>query len=95
MHNLFRSVLPPSYIILAFHALKVLSCSIYFQSSQCHLSVNRRSVELKMSVGIADYQEVIEALHDPEVLLIDVREPPEIEESGSIPKSINIPCKNF
>jgi rhodanese-related sulfurtransferase len=48
-----------------------------------------------MAVGIANYQEVIESLHDPEVLLIDVREPSEIEENGSIPKSINIPCENF
>lgn len=48
-----------------------------------------------MSVEIANYQEVIESLHDPEILLIDVREPPEIEENGSIPKSINIPRENL
>lgn len=28
-----------------------------------------------------------------EVLLIDVREPSELEETGTIPGSINIPCK--
>lgn len=50
-------------------------------------------VKVKMAVGIANYHEVIESLHDPEVLLIDVRDPSEIEESGSIPKSINIPCE--
>ncbi len=44
-----------------------------------------------MSVGVANYQEVIDSLHDPEVLLIDVREHDEIEGNGSIPKSINIP----
>lgn len=29
----------------------------------------------------------------PEVLLIDVRDPPEIKNTGTIPTSINIPCK--
>lgn len=29
----------------------------------------------------------------PEVLLIDVRDPPEIKATGLIPTSINIPCK--
>lgn len=30
----------------------------------------------------------------PEVLLVDVRDPPEIKSTGSIPTSINIPRKN-
>lgn len=29
----------------------------------------------------------------PEVLLIDVRDPQEIKATGTIPTSINIPCK--
>lgn len=31
----------------------------------------------------------------PEVLLVDVRDPPEIKSTGSIPTSINIPCKHL
>lgn len=52
------------------------------------------SVELKMtSVPIATYEEVKDLPNHPEKLLIDVREPAEIAETGSIPTSINIPCK--
>lgn len=52
------------------------------------------SVELKMtSVPIATYEEVKDLPNNPEKLLIDVREPAEIAETGSIPTSINIPCK--
>ncbi|XP_070492505.1 rhodanese domain-containing protein CG4456-like [Chironomus tepperi] len=42
-------------------------------------------------VGIATYEEVIEALRDLDKLIVDVREPEDIQASGSIPKSINIP----
>ncbi|KAG5669947.1 hypothetical protein PVAND_000236 [Polypedilum vanderplanki] len=43
------------------------------------------------SVNIAEYDE-IKALPDhPEKLLIDVREPNELKETGQIPTSINIP----
>lgn len=44
-------------------------------------------------VGFATYEEVIEALRDLDKLIIDVREPADIQVSGQIPKSINIPCK--
>lgn len=44
-------------------------------------------------VGIATYEEVIEALRDLDKLIVDVREPEDIQASGQIPKSINIPCK--
>lgn len=45
------------------------------------------------SVPIATYEEVKDLPNHPEKLLIDVREPAEIAESGSIPTAINIPCK--
>lgn len=45
------------------------------------------------SVEIATYEEVKDLPNHPEKLLIDVREPAEIAETGSIPTSINIPCK--
>ena len=49
---------------------------------------------IKMSsVPIATYEEVKDLPNHPEKLLIDVREPSEIAETGSIPTSINIPCK--
>lgn len=45
------------------------------------------------SVEIATYEEIKDLPNHPEKLLIDVREPAEIAETGSIPTSINIPRK--
>lgn len=42
---------------------------------------------------IASYEEVKDLPSHPEKLLIDVREPHELQETGQIPTSINIPCK--
>lgn len=53
----------------------------------------QNKVNSPYKVGVATYEEVIEALRCPEKLIIDVREPAEIQASGQIPKSINIPCK--
>lgn len=45
------------------------------------------------TVPVATYEEVKDLPNHPEKLLIDVREPEEIEETGSIPTAINIPRK--
>lgn len=42
---------------------------------------------------IATYEEVVALTKKPSVLLIDVREPSELQQLGKIPTSINIPCK--
>lgn len=42
---------------------------------------------------IATYEEVKDLPNHPEKYLIDVRDPPELAETGQIPTSINIPCK--
>lgn len=39
------------------------------------------------------YEEVVSYVNKPEVLLVDVRNPEEIKETGNIPASINIPCE--
>lgn len=44
-------------------------------------------------IMIASYEEVKDLPNHPEILLIDVREPHELVETGQIPTSINIPCK--
>lgn len=54
---------------------------------------HRNSTKDSMTVEIAAYNDIIEAIVDPEVMIIDVREPDEIASSGSIPTSINIPSK--
>lgn len=51
-----------------------------------------------MSTTITDdmhlnYKDVKELLEKKQILLIDVREPKELEETGTYPGSINIPCK--
>lgn len=45
------------------------------------------------TIPIASYEEVKDLPNHPEKLLIDVREPQEIVDTGIIPTSVNIPCK--
>lgn len=45
-------------------------------------------------VEIATYEEIKDLPNHPEKLLIDVREPHELQNTGSIPTSINIPRKS-
>jgi rhodanese-related sulfurtransferase len=52
------------------------------------------SAEKMSSIPIATYEEVKDLPNHPEKLLIDVREPAEIAETGSIPTAINIPRKS-
>ncbi|KAH8362724.1 hypothetical protein KR084_000319 [Drosophila pseudotakahashii] len=43
------------------------------------------------AIGIVDYDVVKKLASEPKKLLIDVREPEELKETGQIPASINIP----
>lgn len=45
------------------------------------------------TIPIATYEEVKDLPNHPEKLLIDVREPQELIDTGIIPTSVNIPCK--
>lgn len=44
-------------------------------------------------MSFATIEEIEDLPNHPEVLLIDVRDPPEIKSTGAIPTSINIPRK--
>lgn len=44
-------------------------------------------------MSVVTFEEIEDLPNRPEVLLIDVRDPPEIKDTGKIPASINIPCK--
>lgn len=46
-------------------------------------------------VPVASYEEVRDLPNHPEVLLVDVREPSELVETGRIPTSINVPRKRI
>lgn len=50
-------------------------------------------VVVASAIGIVTYEEVKDLPNHPEKVLIDVREPQEILDSGKIPTSVNIPCK--
>lgn len=41
------------------------------------------------------FEEFQKFTKDPSALIIDVREPNELKETGTIPGSINIPCNNI
>lgn len=55
------------------------------------LPTNHYSGLTKMSV--VTFEEVEDLPNRPESVLVDVRDPPEIKDTGKIPSSINIPCK--
>jgi len=42
-----------------------------------------------------DYEQLLEDQKDPNVLIVDVRAPDEIKNTGELPGSINVPCKNL
>lgn len=44
-------------------------------------------------MSLVTYEEVKDLPNHPESYLFDVRDPPEIKETGQIPTSINIPRK--
>lgn len=44
-------------------------------------------------MSFVTFEDVENLPNQPESLLIDVRDPPEIKDTGKIPTSINIPCK--
>lgn len=46
-----------------------------------------------IAIPVVNYEQVKDLPNHPEITLIDVREPKELQETGSIPTSINIPCK--
>ncbi|KFB52843.1 AGAP007534-PD-like protein [Anopheles sinensis] len=46
-------------------------------------------------MSVATYEEVLDLPNHPEKLLIDVRNPNEIADTGKIPTSVNIPCESL
>lgn len=50
------------------------------------------SEEGNIKIPIVSYEYVKDIPNQPTKMLVDVREPSELAESGAIPSSINIPC---
>lgn len=51
------------------------------------------SGDANIKIPIVSYEYVKDLPKQPAKMLVDVREPSELAESGAIPSSINIPCK--
>lgn len=41
---------------------------------------------------VVSYEDMLKVIHQPEKVIIDVRNPEEVKSTGKIPSSINIPC---
>lgn len=63
--------------------------------SQNGLIRNYCSNQNEIMIPVVSYEQVKDLPNHPEVTLVDVREPNELQETGIIPTSINIPRKKF
>lgn len=43
---------------------------------------------------VVSYEDMLKIIQQPQKVIIDVRNPDEVRDTGKIPSSINIPCKN-
>ncbi|XP_070502401.1 rhodanese domain-containing protein CG4456-like [Chironomus tepperi] len=64
--------------------MKIICCALFF------VILINYSVQMS-EIKVATYDEIKDLPNHPEKLLIDVREPHELENTGRIPTSINIP----
>lgn len=44
---------------------------------------------------VLSYDDMLKVIHQPQKVIIDVRNPDEVNTTGKIPSSINIPCNIF
>lgn len=44
---------------------------------------------------VVSFEDMLEVIHEPKKVIIDVREPDEVASTGMIPSSINIPCNYY
>uniref|UniRef100_A0A336MY58 CSON008174 protein n=1 Tax=Culicoides sonorensis TaxID=179676 RepID=A0A336MY58_CULSO len=90
------------------NSIKLNTYNVGIQTQNCKVLVSSKSQVIHRVSGclcsqfctnmaanpIATYEEVKDLPNHPEKLLIDVREPHELQETGKIPTSINIPLAN-
>lgn len=68
------------------------------QTTPSLFSINQRyysngNIDPNIKIPVVSYEYVKDLPAHPHKVLIDVREPSELAETGAIPTSINIPCK--
>ena len=77
----------------------LIDISLYFVPTVAHCNSATKAATKepapapKRPKNEVSYEELLELLEKEDILLIDVREPKEVEKTGLIPKSINVPCK--
>uniref|UniRef100_A0A182LV89 Rhodanese domain-containing protein n=1 Tax=Anopheles culicifacies TaxID=139723 RepID=A0A182LV89_9DIPT len=69
----------------------IFSCRSGVRAGQAALEADQLGYKNAKKMSIATYEEVLDLPNHPEKLLIDVRNPDELAETGKIPTSINIP----
>lgn len=65
--------------------LAIIALQLFF------INISAKDTEMSTKIQIANYEEIKDLPNHPEVLLIDVRTPEELVQTGKIPTSINIP----
>lgn len=82
----------------SFHVLTqssgVSNCAVATATSRKIDQSNRRTLSTKITaenIPIATYDDIMDLPNHPKTLLVDVREPKELRETGEIPNCINIP----
>lgn len=68
--------------------------SLYSSSSPYRETDTVIDCKNRMALNV-NYEQLLEAQKDENVLIVDVREHAEINETGKLPGSINIPSKNL
>ncbi|KAK9302440.1 hypothetical protein QLX08_005584 [Tetragonisca angustula] len=99
----FKSLHQSSYIIskssIYDKLLKITSYRTFFHvkptlqfstSSSLYIDIKTMSEDDKKSLTV-DYNDVLKAQNDSSILIIDVREKEEIDETGKLPGSIHVP----
>lgn len=87
----------PRILAIVFVPLSVCYC-LLSSTDFFELKFNqfkKKVMNSKIRVGVATYQEIIDSLKDVERFLIDVRDTADVNETGHIPTSINIPCERL
>lgn len=73
----------------------VISCTKSYPVCNIVMGNQFSSDATQINIPIVSYDEVKDLPNHPEKVLIDVREPDELKETGIIPTAINIPCKTI
>lgn len=80
------------YVIIMILGEQIISSSGFLRKN-CTMATD--AAESRIKNQNVDYEGLIEAQKDEEILIIDVREQKEIDETGKLPGSIHIPSEYF